>query len=303
MTNRTDERRRALVSVTDLLDRMCAASGWSMALATVLDDLDGTLVDEVVARSSGAASVPFDPDRGRVLQFPVASVDGPFTAGSVWLADPEGQALSDEGLAEVDVLATAASAFVLREAAVRARQRHAAQADPALMETLQAVRRAEDQVGNSIAVVLGWLRMWSQGAGDAPLGGVQIAIRRLEEVQGVIADLLRTTAAGAIKEHARDIVSIAAALREAGLDDLARGEDVLVLGNRGHLTDFLITAGPSLATTAVVTPDAWLVPFDRPDQLSSASMLSLQASGGTMAMHQRGQAAAWERAPRPAETT
>ena len=117
----------------------------------------------------------------------------------------------------------------------------------------------------------------------------------------VVAELLRTTARTAIDEHARRPVSMTAVLREAGLDRLApqSGADVHVLANRAHLVTFLTTTSPMLASEAVVTADSWLVPLSRPDQLGSAGLLALHASGGTLTSHLGGQAAAWSRTTSP----
>ena len=301
-------------SVMALLDGLRSATGCRVAALTVLEEVDAIAVHDVILASCDDSAAPLldtlasrawtPPDdaasSNRELCFPVLGADGTTIVGSVMLLDPAGPPPTAETMESVRLLATAASTAVLRESALRERRRADSEADPALIETLLAVRRAEDQVGNSLAVVLGWLRVMSDSA-DSPSGGVHIAIRRLEEAQAVVAELLRTTARTAIDEHARRPVSMTAVLREAGLDPLApqSGADVHVLANRAHLVTFLTTTSPMLASEAVVTADSWLVPLSRPDQLGSAGLLALHASGGTLTSHLGGQAAAWSRTTGP----
>lgn len=297
-----------------LLEGLRQASGCQVAALTVLDDVDGVAGHDVILASCDDSGSPLlDALAGRAwtppsdtaltdreLCFPVLGADGTTIVGSVMLLDPAAPPPATEAMESVRLLATAASTAVLRESALRERRRVDSEADPALIETLLAVRRAEDQVGNSLAVVLGWLRVMSDSA-DSPSGGVHIAIRRLEEAQAVVAELLRSTARTAIDEHARRAVSVGEVLSETGLDRLAPepGADLFVRANRAHLVTFLTTTGPMLASESVVTPDSWLVPLSRPDQLGSSGLLALHASGGVLTSHLGGQAAGWSRTTGP----
>ena len=248
------------------------------------------------------------------LSLPVrADADGRVVA-TLCAMNSRDVAVSEDALSFSTFLAAAASALVTRELARREAAVAAERIDAALLGTLQSVREAQDQVGNSIAVVLGWLRLLGSGDADgtgAP-GGIQIATRRLEEAQTSIAELLRRTAATALHDYATDRVNASAVLRDLG-DPFANANadpdpdpdpdprDVWVLANRTYLSAFLALAAHGLGGRPLVAGDAWLVPFVDAGLLTTSSLLTLNASGGSIVGHAAGQAARWPLAP-PAVT-
>jgi hypothetical protein len=170
--------------------------------------------------------------------------------------------------------------------------------DAALLETLAQVRAAQDEVGNSIAVVLGWLRMMPAPAADGTRGGIQIAIRRLEETQATVATLLRRTAETALAEHASDPVNITAILRGLG-HAVGDASDAWVLANRTHLATFLTMSADIVDHEPACTPETWSLPLRGPGLLTTTLLTALTASGGSLATHATAQSVQWRRTASP----
>ncbi len=208
----------------------------------------------------------------------------------------KGDAGARRALAElVESLRTTTRALETRESEALARQ---VRADSALLETLAEVRSAQDQVGNSIAVVLGWLRMIASPKTDEAVGGIQIAIRRLEETQAIVAALLRRTTEAAIAEHASDPVNVSAILREGDRErdeHPAADSDQWVLANRTHLVTFLTHAADIVDPEPVLADESWSLALRGPGLLTTALLTGLAASGGSLATDVSGQSVQWRR--------
>ncbi len=161
--------------------------------------------------------------------------------------------------------------------------------DADLRATLDRVRHAENEVGNALGVVLAWLRMQADRPGALD-GGLQVAIRRLEESQASVASLMHDVAAAAVRRCARDPLPVTDLF-----PDLAGHEarHQVVLANRTHLLRFVEQLGPALAADPVVTDHALLLPVLEPGRLGTEDLASLQASGGELVMHGPGPAASW----------
>ncbi|MBK9740843.1 MAG: hypothetical protein IPO93_15405 [Actinobacteria bacterium] len=329
------------LSLAGILDEIRAVTGSQLVLLTVLDERDGVTLERVTALS-GAADQPFPltldtewpwADGASCAMLEAATTSTPdfraqfptstFLAGhrlAGYLSVPVLSATGDRVVAIIaalhstatplplDVLVAArrliaaAESLVLRDVARRDAAATARRVDEELLTTLSDVRQAQDQVGNSIAVVLGWLRLLADSTpqdGTSP-GGIQIAVRRLEEAQASIAELLRRTSVRALADHASDMVNASAISRAAGRAS-ARGigPDVWVRANATHLGAFLADCAEVLSDDEVVTSDAWIVSFLEPGLVTTASLLTLHASGGTLVSREGTQAARWTRAVPP----
>jgi hypothetical protein len=206
--------------------------------------------------------------------------------------------IDEDRLAFARLLAESGAAMIAHEVSRQDVEDGTRRSDALLLETLEFVRSSQDQVGNSLAVVLGWLRLVSGPKNDGPLGGIQVAIRRLEEAQATVAELLRRTTEAALQEHASDPVNVSDLLRELGrrTDD---GPDIWIRGNRTFLSGFLTAAGAAISREAVLTPRAWTLPFRDAGLLTTSLVLSLIASGGRLTTIGPAQAAEWPRIPTP----
>ena len=142
--------------------------------------------------------------------------------------------------------------------------------------------------------MLGWLRMLDTGGSttEGSVGGIHVAIRRLEETQSAIADILRGTAAAAVAELASDPVNASVIMRQMGRAT-TDGPDTWILANRTHLLSFLEGAAGALMPGEVLTDDSWSLTFREPGLLTTTIMMSLAASGGSLTATSASQTAQW----------
>lgn len=337
-----DVGRAEAIAVTldelrDLADARCA-------ILTHLDEVDGIAVERVAARSWDGVGGPilnvddtwpwsvgptcallagetlrYEPDfPGHFSASPflrVCAITGivtlPITApeddrivAAIVIVDP--RPLDDDDCEVLRLLGTVGGAVVVADLAHRAAEAHRARVDLELLGTLDEVRDAQDQVGNSIAVVLGWLRLLANSSNAAnaesgPPGGIQIAIRRLEEAQASISELLRRTASTALRDHADDPVNASAVSRAVGRTS-SEPPDIWVRANARHLATFLADAAETLSPRELITQDAWIVPFARDGLVTTSSLSALHASGGAIVSVDGTQAAQWRRTAAPITT-
>jgi hypothetical protein len=236
-----------------------------------------------------------------VFAFPILAASDDRVIATVTAVSTRDGHLGADVVEHLALLAAAASASVIRDVARTEAEATAAHVDADLMRTLEDVRASQDQVGNSIAVVLGWLRMLADsGSSTTAPGGIQIAIRRLEEAQSSIGELLRRTSVGALRDHANDLVNASAVAQSVGrLPSNEVGPDVWIRANATHLATFLADSAAALDPDAIIAPDAWLVPFLEPGLITTSSLLTLHASGGSVVSHGGRQTARWVRAVPP----
>lgn len=236
-----------------------------------------------------------------VVTLPITAPENDRVVAAIVILDP--RALDADDREVLGLLGAVGGAVVVADLAHRAAESYRDRVDLELLSTLDEVRDTQDQVGNSIAVVLGWLRLLANSSNAAnpesgPPGGIQIAIRRLEEAQASIAELLRRTASAALRDHADDPVNASAVSRAVGR---AGGEppDIWVRANARHLATFLTEAAQMLSPRELITQDAWIVPFVRDGLVTTSSLSALHASGGAIVSVDGTQAAQWPRTAAP----
>lgn len=238
---------------------------------------------------------------GGLLVLPITAPEDDRVIAAIVILDP--RPLDADEQQVLRLVGAAGAAIVVADLAHEAVEAHRAMADRELLATLDEVRETQDQVGNSIAVVLGWLRLLATSASTStaeagPPGGIQIAIRRLEEAQASIAELLRRTASTALRDHADEAVNASEVCRSVGR---LGGEppDVWVRANGRHLATFLSQAAEMLSPRELLTADAWIVPFARDGLVTTSSLSALHASGGAIVSVDGTQAAQWPRTAAP----
>lgn len=236
------------------------------------------------------------------LSVPVLAATDDRVIATIIGLDTSPGSIPADALEATRLLTDAAGQLVLRETLRTEAEAAARRGDASLLATLHEVRDAQDQVGNSIAVVLGWLRLLADSSpqGSGPPGGIQIAIRRLEEAQSSIAELLRRSAVVALARQAQHVVNASAVLRTVRPDDpTSAGPDIWVRANATHLAAFLTEAADALTGDEVVAADAWTLLFSGPGLITTTSLLTLHASGGSVVSVDGAQAVQWARATAP----
>ncbi len=228
------------------------------------------------------------------LSVPVLGATGDHVAAVLCSVDSRGVVIPDDVLALVRVLTASAVAPLVRAWGARAADADERASADAAVEVAAQVRRGQDEVGNSLAVAMGWLEVLAE---DGASPGAGTALRRLAGVEGSVTDVLRRVHDAGVGRSAHRPVDLAATLREAiGADVTVTGADeAWVLAHRTHLSDFLTGAAGSLAHEVVVTDDAVVVPLVGDAALTTAALLVMDASGGQIAEHERRAAVAWAR--------
>jgi hypothetical protein len=259
------------------------------AVSTMLEEITRTTGMEAVLLSPDDAVTPTP-----TFSVPVAVGPEARVVAIIHGIDRVGVEPDAERLSFAHFLASVCATAVARDRAGDQENARSQRSDEVLLETLQKVRAGQDEVGNSLAVVLGWLRMLdgSSTSGEGSVGGMGIAIRRLEESQAAIAQLLRKVAAAAVTEHASDPVNVSAILRELGRTT-TEGPDTWILANRTHLREFLESAADALGPEPTTAEDSWSLGFRDPGLLTTKLLMRLTASGGSLATRGRAQAAEW----------
>jgi hypothetical protein len=328
-------------AIVVVLDEIRDITGLDAVCLTILEDTDGVTNERVTAVSAGdRASIARDvgeqwpwaeggsqallgtglvhvpdfaesfPGHGFLreqglrgfLSVPLLAATDDRVIATIMGLDSTSSPIPADALEFTRLLTDAAGQLVLRETLRTEAEAAARRSDASLLATLHEVRDAQDQVGNSIAVVLGWLRLLADSSAQSsgPPGGIQIAIRRLEEAQSSIAELLRRSAVVALASHAQDVVNASGVLRTVRPDDPASAApDIWVRANATHLAAFLTESADALTGGEVVTADAWALLFSGPGLITTTSLLTLHASGGSVVSVDGAQAVQWTRAAAP----
>jgi hypothetical protein len=175
-----------------------------------------------------------------------------------------------------------------------AADRHARESATAARRTIAAVRVAEDEIGNSIGVVLGWLRLAADRAQDGrEVDGLSTSVRRLEEVQQSVARLLMETLAEAIGRCANERVDATALLGASRPDPAER--QIWIAANRLELMDLLMLEPPLLGDTPTWSETSWNLPVAAPTLLTSDIATAIAASGGSLSVNASGASVSWRR--------
>lgn len=231
------------------------------------------------------------------LSVPVLAPAGDRVSGVLCAVDSRGVVIPDDALAVVRVLTAGAVAPLLRAWGAQDSEASLRASGDAAYDLVSDLRRTQDQVGNSLAVALGWLHVLAEDESLGPAAsGARAALRRLEGAQVAVASLLRDVHAAAIGTVGRLPVDLVAEVRVA-FGPAAGGltGEVWVLANRVRLSDFLRAAGGSLMAEVVVRGEVALVPFAPGAAITTASLLALDTSGGRVADAGGRPAAAWPR--------
>lgn len=209
------------------------------------------------------------------------------------LVDPGAEAADDAGTFSAFLVSGLASLVTL-EIARNEANRHARESAAAARRTMAAVRVTEDEIGNSIGVVLAWLRLAEdRGPEGMEPNGLSTSVRRLEEVQSSVARLLAHTQAEAIGRHAVDRVD-ATALVGDSKPYLADGR-VWIVANRTELQALLTLVPPIFGDTPRWTETTWSLPVAATTRITSDLAIAIAASGGSIAVGAGGTSVSWHR--------
>jgi len=274
-------------AVQTVLGELRDASG---AAACVLSDRgpEGDRSPDIVVSDAPGSSL--DPALVLDLAIPIhADLDGRLLAEVSILSRP-GASLAGSRRIVAECLAEGLTSLVRREHASREASARASESDAMLLDALMSIRAAEDQISNSIGVVLGWLRLAQDNVRQAQElpDHLATALRRLQDAQAGVTEFLRLTQAQAIRRHASDRVDVA----ELWPGAEHQGETA-VRANRAHLTSLLEQSPPITHDQPAWSPDGWTLRLAVP--LTSELLTAIAASGGSVDIADDGATVRWAR--------
>jgi hypothetical protein len=212
--------------------------------------------------------------------------------GEIRVLVDEGVQIPDDAATFISFLSSGLASLVSSEGARGEAARIARESAAAARDAMAAVRAAEDEIGNSISVVLAWLQMEQDRAG-LEIDGLSTAIRRLEDVHGSVTRLLQRTQADAIRRHAGERIN-ASALFPARIQDAVEG-GIWITASRAELVALLALEPALFGEAPTWSEFTWSLPIHDPALLSGDIAIAIAASGGTIAVDRRGSWVSWPR--------
>lgn len=337
-------RRDPSEALHSLLEEVRRLTGADCAMLAVLEDVGGDLHQSVLASASGPESRirltdgehwPWGESgcivlrgEGRVhardfgaehpghrraadlslrgfVSLPVTSADGSRVVASMCVLDTDPLDLDEECLGLLRLL-TGVATGPLREQLARDEVRSTEERSrAATKEVLSGVRRAQDELGNGLAVALGRLRLATDPESPGADEHVVAALSRLERLSAAGAPALRDLRTAALDGALLTPVDLRDALARGRPEDGTRGADegrgiaaadqpaAWALGDPGRIAGVLATVGDALEGSLVTTPELVLLPLRDPSVLTTELLLDLEASGGRVAEHSGTPALAW----------
>ena len=274
-------------AVVILMEEIRHLSGASACVLTERLPQGARSPDVVASDSPGSL---LDPALVIDFAIPIDDASGDRVLGEVKILVQRGKPIIGAQREIAEFLASGLASLVFREHARREASTRAAQSDAALLDTLTTVRSAEDRIGNSIGVVLGWLRVAQDGVQqthDLP-EGLTTAMRRLQDTQNGVMEFLRLTQTQAIRRQASDPVDVSRLLPGV---DVPGGS--WILANRTHLASLLSRTPPVADSTSSWSSETWTLGLVVP--ITSELMTAIAAAGGTIDVSNHGATAWWPR--------
>ena len=235
------------------------------------------------------------------LSIPVMDPSGTQVVAGVCAADSQPMELDDEVLAVVRMLTTAATAPLLGSISREEGRRTALRVDASALGMLELVRRAQDEIGNSMGVAVGRIRL----AADAHDAGydrgdrqqhLDAALKRLERLTTSLATTFWEMREAAVTGAVLTPVELTAAVAGAGRGPTLRapyGQEVWALAQEHRLLRVIQEVGGSLTGEVVCRDGLVILPVTSGAALTTTSLLDLEASGGRVTQHGRLPALGW----------
>jgi hypothetical protein len=229
------------------------------------------------------------------VSLPVASADGQRVVGSVCVLDADPLDLGEDVLGVLRLL-TGIATGPLREQLARA-EREAAlgRSSATTKEVLAGIRRAQDELGNGLAVAVGRLRLAADPEAAGGVEHVSAALSRLERLSAAGAPALRELRTAALDAAAVQPVDLLRAMGASGSTSGHRaGKNAAwVLADPERLVAVLAAVRDQLEGSVVESSDQVLLPLADASGLTTEVLLDLEASGGLVTDSAGTPALAW----------